>query len=156
MFMPRPGYRLISIVFLLGAILALGPADLMVTALDPGAEMHRLVAGILAPNIVAVDVSSVVLTVAFAVLGVGLGALGGFLLSIVYARSRLVRLSCAFARSVHELFWALILIQVAGLSALTGSSRLPFHTRGSLRRSSPRSSRRRNSRQSASCRPGPR
>ena len=120
MFMPRPGYRLISIVFLLGAILALGPADLMVTALDPGAEMHRLVAGILAPNIVAVDVSSVVLTVAFAVLGVGLGAFGGFLLSIVYSRSRLVRLSCAFARSVHELFWALILIQVAGLSALTG------------------------------------
>ena len=82
---------MISIVFLLGAILALGPADLMVTALDPGAEMHRLVAGILAPNIVAVDVSSVVLTVAFAVLGVGLGALGGFLLSIVYARSRLHR-----------------------------------------------------------------
>ena len=33
---------------------------------------------------------------------------------------RTVRLVCAFLRSVHELFWALLLLQVTGLSATTG------------------------------------
>jgi ABC-type phosphate/phosphonate transport system permease subunit len=63
---------------------------------------------------------SVVWTVAFAVLGVALGAGTGFLLALVFARLRAVRLLCAFLRSVHELFWALLLIQIAGLSPTTG------------------------------------
>ena len=63
---------------------------------------------------------SVVWTVAFAVLGVAIGASVGFLLALVFARLRAVRLLCAFLRSVHELFWALLLIQVTGLSPTTG------------------------------------
>ncbi|WP_227650487.1 hypothetical protein, partial [Klebsiella pneumoniae] len=63
---------------------------------------------------------SVVHTVAFAVLGVGIGAGAGFLTAIPYARSRTLRVLCAMLRSVHELFWALLLMQVFGLSATTG------------------------------------
>ena len=63
---------------------------------------------------------SVVWTVAFAVLGVALGASAGFVLALIFARLRAVRLLCAFLRSVHELFWALLLIQVTGLSPATG------------------------------------
>ena len=40
--------------------------------------------------------------------------------ALVFARVRAVRVLCAFLRSVHELFWALLLIQIAGLSAMTG------------------------------------
>ena len=67
-----------------------------------------------------------------------------------------VRLSCAFPRSVHELFWALILIQVAGLSALTRDPRDCHSIHGDhcegLRRDRRGGGTRR---QSACCRPGP-
>src|SRR5215210_6546105 len=44
----------------------------------------------------------------------------GFLLALVFARLRAVRVLSAFLRSVHELFWALLIIQFAGISLLTG------------------------------------
>ena len=118
--LPRLGYLSASNLFLLLGIVALLSADLAVTALDPWAEMRRLLAGLLRPDLMAIEVKSVVWTVAFAVLGVAIGASCGFLLALAFARSRAVRLLCAFLRSVHELFWALLLIQVAGLSATTG------------------------------------
>ncbi len=66
------------------------------------------------------EIWCVVYTVAFAVLGVTLGAGTGFVLAIPFARSRSVRLACAGLRSVHELSGALLLTQVFGLSATTG------------------------------------
>ncbi|VAW50074.1 ABC transporter, permease protein [hydrothermal vent metagenome] len=63
--------------------------------------------------------SALVQTIAFAVLGVALGALFGFLLSLVF-EYRLVHISCAVLRSIHELFWALIFLQFFGLHPLTG------------------------------------
>jgi phosphonate transport system permease protein len=118
--LPKLGYLSASNLFLLIAILALLTADLAITALDPWAEMRRLVAGLIRPDLFAIELMSVVWTVAFAVLGVALGATVGFLFALVFARLRAIRLLCAFLRSVHELFWALLLIQVAGLSPLTG------------------------------------
>jgi phosphonate transport system permease protein len=120
MAIPRLGYLSASGWFLLVAIVALALADISVTALDPWAEMRRLVAGVFHPDPWSIETMSVVWTVAFAVLGVSLGASAGFVLALVFARLRAIRLLCAFLRSVHELFWALLLIQVAGLSATTG------------------------------------
>jgi phosphonate transport system permease protein len=68
----------------------------------------------------AVAGRSVVLTVAFAVLGVALGAVAGLLLALAFGRLGAVRALAAALRSVHELFWALLLIQVTGISPLTG------------------------------------
>lgn len=116
----RLGYARASLWFLLGAVLALGLADLGVRALDPWAEFGRLLRGILGPTLAAVSAASAALTVAFAVLGVGLAASAGLLLALVFARSRAVRLGCAAIRSVHELFWALLLMQITGLSPTTG------------------------------------
>lgn len=117
----RPaGYASISRWFLATAAAALILADLHVTSLDPYADLRRLLAGLIRPDFLAVQGWSVVYTVAFAVLGVGLGAGAGFLLAIPFARSRTVRLVCASLRAVHELFWALLLMQVFGLSATTG------------------------------------
>jgi phosphonate transport system permease protein len=118
--LPKLGYVSVSYIFLLIALLALTIADLTVSTLDPWAEMRRLLAGLLQPDLLSIEAMSVVWTVAFAVLGVALGATTGLLLALVFAQLRAVRLLCAFLRSVHELFWALLLIQVSGLSATTG------------------------------------
>jgi phosphonate transport system permease protein len=118
--LPKLGYLSASNAFVLSGILALAVADVTVTALDPWAEMRRLLAGLLQPDLLSIELRSVVWTVAFAVLGVTLGASAGFLLALVFAHVRAIRLLCAFLRSVHELFWALLLIQVTGLSPTTG------------------------------------
>jgi phosphonate transport system permease protein len=76
--------------------------------------------GILMPDIRAIDIWSVIWTVAFAVVGVGLGAVVGFGLAILYPRSAAVRRFSVITRSIHELFWALLLIQVFGLGPVTG------------------------------------
>ena len=107
-------------VFVLAAIVALPFADLTVTALHPGAEFRRLLAGLLSPAFSAIEIWSVVWTVAFAVLGVAAGGTAGLILALFFDRSRLVRLAAAFLRSVHELFWALLLLQITGLSPVTG------------------------------------
>src|SRR3954452_10124166 len=117
---PNFGSAAASRLFLILALLSLIVADLTITALDPWAELRRLLAGLVRPDILSVELKSIVWTVAFAVLGVGLGASAGLALAVVFARSRSVRLICAVLRSIHELFWALLLLQVTGLSPATG------------------------------------
>ncbi len=116
----RLGYAGATRWFLLAALAALPIADLAVSGPDPWLELTRIFAGIIRPDLLAIAGASVVLTVAFAMLGVASGAAAGLLLALVFARSRAVRALAASMRSVHELFWALLLIQVTGLSPLTG------------------------------------
>jgi phosphonate transport system permease protein len=116
----RLGYRTTSLLFLVGAIVALTAADISVTSLNPWAEMRRLFDGLIRPDFLSIELMSVVWTVAFAVIGVSLGATFGFLLALIFERFRAIRLLSAFLRSVHELFWALLLIQISGLSPATG------------------------------------
>jgi phosphonate transport system permease protein len=115
-----PGYAAVSRWFAAAALAALFLADLHVTSLNPWADLQRLLAGLIRPDLLSVEGWSVVYTVAFAVLGVTCGAGTGFLLAIPFARFRSIRLLCAGLRAVHELFWALLLMQVFGLSATTG------------------------------------
>ncbi|WP_342154133.1 ABC transporter permease [Methylorubrum sp. SB2] len=117
---PPLGHGRASAGFALVALAALVLADIHIASLDPWADLCRLLAGLIRPDFAAVVPLSIAYTVAFAVLGVGLGAGAGFLLAIPFARSRAVRLLCASLRAVHELFWALLLMQVFGLSATTG------------------------------------
>ena len=118
--LPKLGYRSVTGLFVLIAAVALALSDLAVSALNPWAEMRRLLAGLIRPDLLSIEAMSVVWTVAFAVIGVAIGASAGFLFALVFARLRAIRLLCAFLRSVHELFWALLLIQVTGLSPTTG------------------------------------
>jgi phosphonate transport system permease protein len=116
----RLGYANATWAFLLAGVVALLAADLGISTLDPWAELARVLAGVLRPDFAAVNLSSVVLTVAFAVIGVGGGAAVGFALALPFARSRSVRVFCAAIRSIHELFWALLLMQIAGPSPVAG------------------------------------
>jgi len=108
------------LILLLGIITACF-ADISIYAAEPWHQLRLLLQGFITPVIDnGVDWrDAMIATLSFALLGVSFGALAGFLLSLVF-QSRLVRGFCAIFRAIHELFWALIFIQLFGLSAITG------------------------------------
>ncbi|MBO0765359.1 MAG: ABC transporter permease [Hyphomicrobiaceae bacterium] len=118
--MKRLAFGNTSLLFLLSALACLTVADIAVTALNPWGEMLRLLRGVLRPDFLSVEAWSVVWTVAFAVVGVAIGATAGLPLAILFPRFAGVRLAAVVLRSIHELFWALMLIQVFGLGPATG------------------------------------
>lgn len=121
---PRPPpspVRRASVVFLVIGLACLAVADIEVSTLDPWTELWRLAWGFVTPDFTATEYlfEALLYTVAFAVLGVALGNFLGFLLALVFDW-RVVRVGCAFVRAVHELFWALIFLQIFGLTPWTG------------------------------------
>lgn len=110
-----------SLWFIAVAGVCLVFADVSITTLDPWSEMKRMAWGAVTPDFAAVArIGTVIMqTIAFALLGVGSAAAGGFLLSQVFHLGP-VRWICACVRAVHELFWALIFLQMFGLTPLTG------------------------------------
>ena len=112
-----------TVVALFGglALLLLPFADLHVAGHDPWAAVGRMAWGFVRPDFGALEQigRSLLLTLAFALGGVALGGTAGLALAPFYG-SRPVRALCIALRSVHELFWALLLMQGLGISALTG------------------------------------
>ncbi len=110
-----------SWLFVLIALACLPFADLEISTYDPMAELARLFGGLLHPTLAAIEEPFIALlqTIAFALLGVAFGAIAGFALAQIF-HWRIVRLLCAMIRAVHELFWALIFLQIFGLHPLTG------------------------------------
>lgn len=110
-----------SLGFVALAIVCLFFADFEISAHSPWGELGRLFLGVVQPDFSGVDYLGVAIlrTLAFAFVGVGLGAAVGLLLALAF-RSRIVRTYCAFVRAIHELFWALIFLQFFGLHPLTG------------------------------------
>ncbi len=107
--------------FLAVAALCLPLADLTVAGHDPWAALARMGRGFLAPDFGAIEqiAQAVALTVAFAVAGVTMGGVAGLIMAPFY-RLRVVRGFAIALRSVHELFWALLLLQVFGISIWSG------------------------------------
>ncbi len=118
--MTRSLRRLTGGVALVG-LLCVVFGDLSLTATDPLAELSRLARGLLLPDFTATEhlAEALFATVAFALLGTVGGAVLGALLSLLYHHAWL-RALCAWLRAVHELFWALLFMQLFGLSGLTG------------------------------------
>lgn len=114
-------YSLISLVIVSLAVIAALFADLEVYNVEPWLELTRILNGFLAPDFSALTfiLPALAQTIAFALLAVCGSALLGMLLALVF-HYRWVRVICASTRAVHELFWALIFMQVFGLSAITG------------------------------------
>lgn len=105
----------------LAAAVALAAADLEIANVDAWAEMGRLMGGLFPPDFFATEAlgEAIALTAAFALLGVAAANVAGFGLALLW-RWRAVRIFSAAVRAVHELFWALIFLQLYGLSPLTG------------------------------------
>ncbi|WP_404362614.1 PhnE/PtxC family ABC transporter permease [Marinobacter sp.] len=110
-----------SLLFVLVAVVCLFFADIAITTANPWRDLGRFFMGIATPDFFSTEglYIAILRTVAFAFTGVALGSISGFLLALVY-RFRVVRLFCAFIRSIHELFWALIFLQFFGFHPLTG------------------------------------
>ena len=110
-----------SLTFVAIAVVCLFLADLETIGVDPWAEFGRMAIGAATPDFTATDrlFDAAVQTLAFALLGVAVANLFGFALALAY-HYRIVRVACAFVRAIHELFWALIFLQLFGLSPLTG------------------------------------
>jgi phosphonate transport system permease protein len=103
------------------AALGLLLADLEIIGADPWSEFGRMALGAVTPDFTATDrlFDAVLQTLSFAILGVAVANVFGFALALAF-HYRLVRVGCAFVRAIHELFWALIFLQIFGLSPLTG------------------------------------
>ncbi len=125
--------RRLSFGFAVVAIICLFFADLEISKPNPWQELGRIGLGLLQPQVWSWGalVESIGLTLAFALQGVAIGAVVGFVLALCY-RYRLVRMFCAFLRSIHELFWALLFMQVFGLSNLTALLALAIPYSGTL------------------------
>lgn len=107
--------------FLAATLLAFLLADLEAARPDPWLTLAAMGRGLLSPDFsdLAGLARATGLTLAFAFCGVALGAIAGLLLAPFY-RIAVVRWTCVSVRAVHELFWALLLLNVTGLSPLTG------------------------------------
>ncbi len=108
-------------VFVVIALVCLPFADLEITTLEPWREMGRLALGLITPDFSATEhlLEAMINTLAFALLGVSLANVFGFILALVF-HYRIVRVGCALVRAIHELFWALLFLQMFGLTPLTG------------------------------------
>lgn len=114
-----------SVWLIVGALLCLPLADLSVYTSDPWQQLKRIASGFLWPTYDASLLNkehlleSFLNTIAFALQGVFLGLCAGFILSL-WQQFSLIRSFTAFIRAIHELFWALLFMQLLGLSSLTG------------------------------------
>ncbi|MCG9731864.1 ABC transporter permease [Shewanella sp. Isolate13] len=104
-------------------------ADTEIIALDPWSELLLIGQGFIAPDFFATEylLQALWQTVSFALLGVLIALILGAPLALVYHKPY-VAAFCAFVRSIHEIFWALLFLQIFGLSPLTGvlAIALPF------------------------------
>lgn len=119
---PEPlSRRTLVLAMLALAALALPFADFAISAHDPWGALARMGHGLLRPDFAAIEQlgSATARTLAFALMGVAVGAVAGVICAPFYA-FRPLRAVLIGLRSVHELFWALLLMQVTGLSPTTG------------------------------------
>ncbi len=122
---PPPPWRTPTGQVVLGALalaaICLAFADIEIATVDPWGEMARLLGGLVPPDFTATEElgRAIAYTVAFAIIGVAIANVAGFGLALVFHLPG-VATFCALIRAVHELFWALIFLQVFGLSPLTG------------------------------------
>jgi phosphonate transport system permease protein len=111
----------VSSSFVVLALVCLFFADLEIISADPWGELGRIGLGFAQPSFYSWRelVVSLMNTLAFALVGVAISSVLGLMLAQAF-RHRIIRLTCAFIRSIHEIFWALIFLQFFGLSTLTG------------------------------------
>ncbi len=111
----------VSWLFVAIALVCIPFADFGIDTLEPWGELKRLFGGLLPPSLATIDapLSALLQTIAFAILGVAFGGVTGFILALIFHWT-VVRVICALLRAVHELFWALIFLQIFGLHPLTG------------------------------------
>lgn len=123
----------VSGYFALVGLVCLCFADLQITQLDPWHELAAMGHGFVTPTMPdwPTFFAALLHTVAFAVQSIAISAGLGFVLALGY-RHQAIRFFAAALRSVHEIFWALLFIQVFGLTTLSGLLALILPYTGTL------------------------
>jgi len=111
----------VSFFFLLLALAAIPLADISISTLDPWFECRRMFLGLLTPDFLSLPTiyQALLNTISFALLGITLAILSGSVLALFFEHAP-VRLFCAFTRSIHEIFWAFLLMPLVGLNSICG------------------------------------
>lgn len=109
-----------TLMLLLVTLLCLPFLEIELAHTSPAHELKLMLYGLVTPDFLIEGLASALMnTVVFAVQAVVYSVFIGFIIAQLYSLPG-IRSAMVFLRSIHELFWALILIQFFGLSTLTG------------------------------------
>ena len=110
----------VTLIFLAIFCIAFYFADFSITTLDPLSEMKSFFGGILQIDISTVPsfFDAILNTISIALVAICISSILGFIFSL-YFKYAIVRASLAFLRAIHELFWALLFLQIFGLTTMT-------------------------------------
>jgi phosphonate transport system permease protein len=118
---PLGYWQKVTLSIFLMALTVLPFADIEIVNFDPFLELKLMAEGLMAPDFFATEylLQAIIQTINFAIIGVCLGLIVGAPLALIYQHP-VVSSCCAFLRAIHEIFWALLFLQVFGLSPITG------------------------------------
>jgi phosphonate transport system permease protein len=118
---PLGYWQKVTLSIWLIALVILPFADIEIVNFDPFLELTLMAQGLMSPNFFATEYlfQAVIQTINFAIIGVCLGLIVGAPLALIY-QNPIVSGCCSFFRAIHEIFWALLFLQVFGLSPITG------------------------------------
>jgi len=118
---PLGYWQKVTLSIWLIALIIIPFADIEIVSFDPFLELTRMVNGLVTPDFFATEYlfQAIIQTINFAIIGVCLGLVLGAPLALIY-QNPIVSSCCAFLRAIHEIFWALLFLQVFGLSPITG------------------------------------
>jgi phosphonate transport system permease protein len=118
---PLGYWQKVTLSIWLIALVIIPFADIEIVNFDPLLELRLMAEGLMAPDFFATEYlcQAIIQTVNFAIIGVCLGLIIGAPLALIYQHP-IVFGCCAFLRGIHEIFWALLFLQVFGLSPITG------------------------------------
>ena len=110
----------ITFGFIFIALISFIFSDFSITSSNPLLELKKFSYAILDINIFAIPslLDALFKTIAIAIISIFFSSFFGILLSFVYSNA-IIRNVLAFLRSIHEIFWALIFLQIFGLNILT-------------------------------------
>ncbi len=110
----------VTFLFLLIGFVSFIFADFSISTLEPFLELKKFSFSIFQMDFSQIpDLFPALLnTISIAVVAMFFATIFGFLLALVF-ENFFVRTTLAFTRAIHELFWALIFLQIFGLNTLT-------------------------------------
>lgn len=111
----------ITLIFISITFVLLFIADIEISSLYPLLELSRILKGLILPDfsVIAEFYQSIINTLVFAFCGITIGVVLSIPLSLLY-KLKIVKLFCSIVRSVHEIFWAFLLLPILGLYPLCG------------------------------------
>lgn len=110
----------VTILFFIIGFVSFLLSDFSISTLEPFLELKNFASAIFQIDISKINelLPALFNTISIAVIAMFFSIILGFLFALVF-ENFLVRTTLAFTRAIHELFWALIFLQIFGLNTLT-------------------------------------